>query len=274
MKTLKSIAAAAMIAAAGLALAGPLNPAAGPVTSTYKTLVDVEPRTIINAANTPGDAQYEYIITQPGSYYLDRNINMATGKSAIKVSADNVTIDMNGFSMVCLPDTTGTAITTAGVLHNNIRVFNGGIKGRFQGGLSLFGSGNRAERLTLQSILGDAILIGDQGIIRDCVVTTCTGNGIRCGADCIVSGCTCDSAAQGGVHADSGALIEHCTVNTCGAASSAAIFTMYSSQVRDCIANGATFGIQTQYACRIENCSASGNSAQAISAGDESQLAR
>ena len=55
-------------AIAALALAGPLNPPAGPVTSTYKTLTEVEPRIAINLTNTPGDANSVFKITQRGSY--------------------------------------------------------------------------------------------------------------------------------------------------------------------------------------------------------------
>ena len=45
--------AAGLALAAGAALAGPLNPPSGPVTSTYKTLTEVEPRVPVSATNTP-----------------------------------------------------------------------------------------------------------------------------------------------------------------------------------------------------------------------------
>src|SRR5262245_50105057 len=82
------------------ALAGPLNPPVGPVTSTYKTLSDVEPRTAINATNTPGDATCLFRITTPGSYYLTGNVTGVPGKAIITVANAGqvgVTIDLNGF---------------------------------------------------------------------------------------------------------------------------------------------------------------------------------
>src|SRR6187397_293339 len=91
--------AAALVVACGLLFAGPMDPPAGPVTSTYKTLTEVEPRTAINAVNTPGDAQNVFRITQPGSYYLTGNVIAAGGKHGITVTVSNVTIDLNGFAL-------------------------------------------------------------------------------------------------------------------------------------------------------------------------------
>ena len=55
---------------AGAALAGDLNPPAGPVSATMKPLNQIEPRVAINASNTPGDANSTFRIANPGSYYL------------------------------------------------------------------------------------------------------------------------------------------------------------------------------------------------------------
>lgn len=49
-----TIAAAALVAVAGFAIAGPLTPPVGGVGSTMKTLTEVEPRFAINGTNTPG----------------------------------------------------------------------------------------------------------------------------------------------------------------------------------------------------------------------------
>ena len=76
--------ALALSASAGLLIAGPLTPPAGPVGPTYKTLSEVEPRTALNAANTPGDASNLFIISQPGSYYLTGPIS--TGLTAIRIT--------------------------------------------------------------------------------------------------------------------------------------------------------------------------------------------
>ncbi|MCC6970990.1 MAG: hypothetical protein IT434_12295 [Phycisphaerales bacterium] len=73
-----SIASLALLAAGAMissrVTAGPLDPPAGAVSSTYKTLAEVEPRIAINATNTPGDGANKYVISLPGSYYLTADI--------------------------------------------------------------------------------------------------------------------------------------------------------------------------------------------------------
>ena len=76
--------------------AGPLNPPAGPITSTPGP----EPRIALNATNTPGDADSVYKITQPGSYYLTGNLSGVSGKRGIEIDASDVTIDLNGFEAI------------------------------------------------------------------------------------------------------------------------------------------------------------------------------
>lgn len=109
-----ALSALTLIAFAGLAPAGPLNPPAGPITSTGKTTQEVfdkvataEPRIAINATNTPGDATAVAVITQPGSYYLTADMVVPAGKGGIRVMADHVTIDLNSMTIRRAPGTTG-----------------------------------------------------------------------------------------------------------------------------------------------------------------------
>src|SRR5262245_41804718 len=95
--------ALAVAAGAGASLAGPLDPPSGPVAPTMKPLDQVEPRTAINAVNTPGDATAVFRITQPGSYYLTGNVAGVLNRSGIAVSAADVTIDLNGFAVLGAP---------------------------------------------------------------------------------------------------------------------------------------------------------------------------
>ena len=92
-------ASALLTACAFLAQAGPLNPPAGPVAPTYKTLGQVEPRTVIDAANTPGDADSVFKITQPGTYYLTGDVIGQPSKHGIEIEASHVSIDFRGFQV-------------------------------------------------------------------------------------------------------------------------------------------------------------------------------
>src|SRR5882757_8656039 len=50
---------------------------------------------------TPGDAPgFPISITQPGSYRLSGNLTVPASTAGIEISASNVTIDLNGFSLL------------------------------------------------------------------------------------------------------------------------------------------------------------------------------
>ena len=78
---------------------GSLTPPGAPA-PTMKSLDQVEARTIVNAANTPGDANNLFIITNSGSYYLTTNLVGVSGKSGISITANDVTLDLNGFALL------------------------------------------------------------------------------------------------------------------------------------------------------------------------------
>ncbi|MDX2116216.1 MAG: hypothetical protein SFZ24_11455, partial [Planctomycetota bacterium] len=94
--------AAGIAAFARSANAGQLSPPPGPI----KPTPGPEPRTPLSDETTPGDATAHFVISQPGSYYLQRSLTgSAVTRSAIRIAADNVTIDLNGFSIAA--DSTG-----------------------------------------------------------------------------------------------------------------------------------------------------------------------
>src|SRR5438045_2521768 len=74
---------------------GPLVPP-GPPGPTMKTLDQIEPRQPI------GILPFE--ITTPGAYYVTANLKGVSAKDGITISADNVTLDLNGFNLTGAAD--------------------------------------------------------------------------------------------------------------------------------------------------------------------------
>jgi len=116
----------ALTSLVGLVRAGDMDPP-GPPGGTMKTLIAVEPRTVIWQPDPEG---FPIVISQPGSYYLGENITGEAGKDGIHIRADNVTLDLNGFT---LKGVTGSynGITvpypSPGAVYN-LSIFNGTIR--------------------------------------------------------------------------------------------------------------------------------------------------
>ncbi|MCC6323156.1 MAG: hypothetical protein IT438_17160 [Phycisphaerales bacterium] len=119
-----------LLCAAAWLPAGPLDPPGGAVSSTYKTLTEVEPRIPISLATTPGDADSLFRITSPGSYYLTGNITGVIGKHGIEIAAGEVTIDLNGFALsgVAGMGAFSGIIMSTGINQPNITIRNGTVR--------------------------------------------------------------------------------------------------------------------------------------------------
>lgn len=178
------------------AIAGDLTPPAGPTTPTMKTLVQVEPRTPLGPDTTPGDAEYTYIISESGSYYLSEDLIGEVDKHGIHIIASNVTLDLMGFS-VRGPGrgTPRHGIQCTGV--NNIVVRNGIIT-------QWDATGFEAGFTSPES--------------RACVIESVTSSyngeaGITLAQDSVARNCITFSNETYGIHAQSGSRIESCTAN-------------------------------------------------------------
>src|SRR5882724_13134529 len=112
------VAASALLLPLSAFSQGSLNPP-GPPAATMKRLDEVEPRTNLQATPAPAgvdtsNANYHFIINQPGSYYLSANL-VVTKTNGIQINAEGVTLDLNGFQISRVsPDGNGIEISNVG----------------------------------------------------------------------------------------------------------------------------------------------------------------
>lgn len=193
-------------------LAGPLDPPTGPVTSTGKTLVEVEPRIAISAANTPGNAGALHVISVPGSYYLASNLAVPPGRSyGIEVTASDVTIDLNGFTI------TGQGVAVncirAGAGVERLRVSNGTLAGSASHGVSAAGPLAELEAVTAVSCGGNGMDLGDMARVSGCAARGNGAHGIRAGNNSRVSGCLVVNNTVTGIEALAGSWVGGCVLS-------------------------------------------------------------
>lgn len=190
MSAIRPIVCAVCALAVQASLAGPLTPPAGAPTSTAKPLSEVEPRIALTQANAAGNASALFRIAQSGSYYLTENITgVGPGRYAIQVVSSNVTIDLNGFSIIGGGGETLSAIQAP---NSNVEVRNGSIRS-WSGPVITFGLHGVARHLRIDASGNNStsIILGDGNVVEDCTFRisdpiTSTGDGStirRCSFD-------------------------------------------------------------------------------------------
>ena len=116
---------------------------------------------------TPDDAPgFPITLSQPGNYRLTGNLTVPDlNTTAIQITADSVTLDLNGFSIIgpvtcateptaCSGVGTGVGVQAGnGTIHGprGVRVRNGSVRGMGRFGIWLSGSGSFVEKVTADS---------------------------------------------------------------------------------------------------------------------------
>jgi hypothetical protein len=118
-------------------------------------------------------------ITEPGSYQLSRNLRVEG--DCLIVAADNVTIDLDGFTIE--GDGTGQGIGDADIPRQNITVRNGTVR-NFRIGVSLAKPGGEhsvrsvIERIRAVENTFFGIRSGRYSVVRDCIASDNGTSGI------------------------------------------------------------------------------------------------
>jgi len=258
-------AAALLLVTAAPARSGDLNPPAGPPGDTYptlgfKTLQQVEPRTPVD--KLPGSATAVYEIIESGSYYLTANVVGESGKHGIAISADNVTLDLNGFALLGTFDAlAGVYVTDPGFdVRRNIAVVNGSARDWGWAGVDLgWASTSRVERVRSSYNSGAGIAMNYNSGVADCNAELNSLAGISVGNVCTITRCTALYNGDAGIRAGAEASISNCTAET---NYYAGIAVGVTSSLINCVARnnyvgkGSAAGFQLDDGCTVVGCSA------------------
>jgi hypothetical protein len=214
---------------------GALTPPGAPA-PTMKSLAQIEPRTPISAA--------PFTITAPGSYYLTTNLTISAG-TAINISANNVMLDLNGFTLF---STETPAASSVGISLNsvtNITIIRGCISGGVTNnggtyGGSGFGSGiyysgvqpvnARVSGVSVSGCRVNGLFLGTSSMVESCTVNTVGNNGI-------VAQSVSDSLAQ---NCGNTAVYAYANANNCFGYNSGSANGVYANTANNCYGTSST----------------------------------
>jgi hypothetical protein len=155
----------------------------------------VDGQILINQSTVTAAGGFPYVITQPGSYKLSGNLSVSSTTSyAIKIQANFVTIDLNGFAIIGPGLGSGLGICSCNLpfqppVHST--VVNGAVTG--------FGGGG--------------IVLGDKARVQNAHVSNNgAGGGIQVGIGSLIIGNVVDNNADSGIIASTGSVIRDNTV--------------------------------------------------------------
>lgn len=266
----RGIAAASAVAALGAAavIAGPLNPPAGPISPTYKTLTEVEPRTAVN--QLAGNGVAKHVIAQAGTYYLTADVVGASGDHGIQVAADDVVIDLMGFTLMGGPGT-ADGIDLSGP-RRNVTVRNGVI--RAWGGRGIDGADDanvRLEGLTISLCGSDGALLEEQAVVQSCIATHNGGRGLAGDEGSVFLSCAVASNVGAGLQVlgggstnQGGGLVSHCT----SMRNESNGIVVSNATVQSCVASYNSGSGIVAANSTVEACTTRANAAHGISAGN------
>ncbi len=244
---LRTIILALLVLMTSGATAGNLEPP-GPPDSTMKTLGEVQP--CIPVQHLPGNESAIYIINAPGSYYLTGNIIGENAKHGILVQADNVTIDLKGFSLIGAPGSQSGICFDPGAMGG--AVGNGMI--RLWGGRGIDAEDLvtcRVADITSIDNGSDGIRLGTDGLAKDCVVRGNAEWGISGNDNCLIVRCVARENGSGGYRLVSGGSVKDCVAEK---HQNQGILVKFESTVENCLSSLNGTGIEIMnHGCSVRN---------------------
>jgi len=250
----------------GLTPAGP----PGSVLTRMKTLNEIEPRSVISSLPVT--------ITNSGAYVVIANLVCTNNGYGIIVQADDVTIDLNGFTLSGSPGSQSAIKVNGSPSHLFVR--NGTIRGwgvsavdamggrncRYEDILAFsngfnntmaafqFGTNTVAARCVAFTNKNAGFTIGQGSKIENCAAMNNGGMGMILSRCCVLTGCTFSENSVHGLYSK-----ESCLVSDCLSVSNSGMgfYLDWNSSVSHCAAaHNASEGFLAGRASTISGCSA------------------
>lgn len=233
----------------------------GQDSGVMKTIEQVEPRIVISSL--------PYFITNSGSYYLTCKLVATNATAGITISADDVKLDLNGFSLNGMTNQNTSQNGCSGIWiannppHYNIIIKNGVIRG--WGWYGIFGTNASETTIENVKLYGNGlsgIVIGPNAMIDNCCLYNnghrSTGtmplnptfnDGIRADDYSTVRECKARFNGGSGIYISFGGRVTGCT--SCENLANGIFAESYSS-IKDCLIIGNSGGgISVQSQCRV-----------------------
>jgi hypothetical protein len=238
---------------------GALTPPGAP-TPTMKTLDQIESRIPITNV-TAG-----IFINNPGSYYLTTNLTGGFNVFAISVNANDVKIDLRGWTLTSSGGASARGIHGNAAL-TNVSIYNGSLVGWSNSAVSLNSVvGAHVENIQVRTSRG-GIIVGNNGCVQHCqVVGIGASIGFGGGRGAIFDDCIADQFITGFSTGDNSILTRCIAVNN----TSDGIDAGLNANISSCLAVSNNFGIFALQSSRLENNSANNNLQDGISPSGDS----
>jgi hypothetical protein len=194
----------------GILLAILLSAAIGPV-------VAVDGVMEINQAKVMASGGFPYVINQPGSYRLTGNLDVSgetdpQDVTAIRITVDKVTLDLNGFAIIGPNDCQGTGTNlncdnvglgkgVDGSFDNTVK--NGRVEGMGGEGISL-NVRSTVDGVTVVSNGDTGITVASRSTITDCKAIQNNGAGLAANRGIVSGSVSFGNASRGIVVSETG----------------------------------------------------------------------